>query len=242
VSNKDSKELKNMRTRTRNLHITITSFSGSETIVFEASKVICAGFTARNQDLARKHLEELKQLGVPVPSQIPVFYTLTSDILKTDERIYVDKTETSGEVEAVLLFGKDDVYITVGSDHTDRILEQVDIEKAKNNCPKVIAKEVWRLSEVKNHVDQLILSSYTSRDESKPYQLGRLADIMDISTLMKLSDAEGYGVVLFSGTIPTIDGRIRYSDYFLMKIVDPLMRRTIMHGYEVQIIYKDIRT
>jgi hypothetical protein len=65
---------------------------------------------------------------------------------------------------------------------------------------------------------------------------------MDIPTLMKLSDAEGYGVVLFSGTIPTIDGRLRYSDYFLMKIVDPLMRRTIMNGYEVQIIHKDIRT
>jgi TATA-box binding protein (TBP) (component of TFIID and TFIIIB) len=57
-------------------NITKTSFSGSETIVFEASKVICAGFTARNQDLARKHLEELKQLGVPVPGRTGRYYFL----------------------------------------------------------------------------------------------------------------------------------------------------------------------
>jgi hypothetical protein len=53
-----------------------------------------------------------------------------------------------------------EVFVGVGSDHTDRALERLSIPAAKQACPKVAGTAVWRLDEVEDHWDRLELRAW----------------------------------------------------------------------------------
>ena len=98
-------------------------------------KIICAGYTGRDQTNVVKHVEELKKLGVPAPEKVPTYYLVPSYLIFTDTELgafEVKGEESSGEVEYVAILQKSgDILLTVGSDHTDRWLERISIERAK---------------------------------------------------------------------------------------------------------------
>ena len=143
------------------LHLTV---DGGK-LDFQVEKMLNAGYTARDQAQIEGHMEEMRKEGIAVPKSIPVFFPKITDRITTADKIEVlaDKT-TSGEVEFVLLFDQDKVYVGVGSDHTDRKLEQHNILAAKQMCANVISAEVWRYEEVKDHWDDLILRSWVEKD------------------------------------------------------------------------------
>ena len=208
------------------------SVNGKE-IEFEVKKLICAGYTGRNRELVMKHIKELELLGVPPPPKVPMMYEVSPHLITTDESVEVGSDKTSGEVEYVLLFGRDEVYVTVGSDHTDREVEKIDVRRSKELCPKVIAKEAWRFEEVKDYWDEILIRSFIKEDdEIKIYQEGRLSSILHPNDLVKEISGTPNGLVLFSGTIP-LKEKLTFSKYYKIEMVDPVRDRSIVHQYNV---------
>ena len=94
---------------------------------FPVRRVVNAGYVGRDRAVVEAHIEEMRHLGIPAPTSVPVFFALTSDNVTTADEIEVIGPGTSGEVEYVLLLHEDEVFVGVGSDHTDRALEGASI-------------------------------------------------------------------------------------------------------------------
>ena len=200
--------------------------------------VVIAGFTGRDRDAVQHHLAELAELGVPTPDTVPSFYLTPGTSAVQQPRLSMVSADTSGEAEAVLVFDGDDAYLTLGSDHTDRAAEAIDIALSKLACPKPLATGAWRLEEVANHADELQVRSWiSSGGEETLYQQGRLGQLM---ALDKLIDATPFAarpdrLVLFTGTFPAIGG-IRPANHFRASLDDPVTGRSITLDYHVDVL------
>jgi hypothetical protein len=96
-------------------------------VSFAPTNLIVAGWTGTDEKGLQHHIEELAALGVPAPSSVPVFYrNAVSNVMQVD-RLQVLGPDTSGEVEPVVLAMDDGLWLTVGSDHTDRKAEAIGI-------------------------------------------------------------------------------------------------------------------
>ena len=181
----------------RTLNLTVLDTSGGRSdLDFPVARILDAGFTGKNREGAMKHVEELKAHGVAAPDRIPAYFAVTREMVTTDDEIEVLGDDTSGEVEVVFLFKGDQVYIAVGSDHTDRELEKDSIPKSKVICPKVVSRDVWRLADVKPHWERLKLQSWVEADGGRTlYQEGSLADFLTVDDFL-------------DGVRSVVDGRI----------------------------------
>ena len=219
------------------IHLTVEGKEGRKSIEFELRALFCGGYSGRDQEEVRKHIEELRGIGVPAPERTPVAYPVSTYLLTTDDEIEVQNEETSGEVEYVVLVGEDKLYVTVGSDHTDRELEKISVPKAKQMYSKVIPGTVWPYDEVKDHWDELVIRSYVVKGgERKLYQARPLEALIDVETLMNVVGECGPGWMLFSGTIPTVDGDLVYAGEFEMEMYDPVLDTNIGHRYKVHLL------
>ncbi len=109
-----------------------------DTVNFAPRNLVVAGWTGTDEKGLRHHIEELAAIGVPGPSTVPVFYrNAVSNVTQTD-RLQVLGPDTSGEVEPVVLAMADGLWLTVGSDHTDRKAETIGIALSKQLCAKVV--------------------------------------------------------------------------------------------------------
>jgi hypothetical protein len=222
----------------KTVRLQIVSGAERAPLDFSVARVVCAGFSGRSQDDVRAHVKELLELGMPAPESTPIFFNVSSYLATTASEITVLDRSTSGEVEFVLLFHDDDVYVTCGSDHTHREVERYSFRWSKQMHPKVMAGDVWRLSDLESHWDRLILRSWStlSGGVRRLYQEGPVSQIMEPERLLKEAERRAAmrrdGTVLFSGTIPTIGG-LEYADRFEFELYDPVRHRTIRHAYEV---------
>src|SRR5580700_7487167 len=96
---------------------------GVERVVVEIHDLVIAGWTGRDVEALNHHIEELKAIGVQPPSQVPIYYRVAASLLTQAVSIQVLGDDTSGEVEPVLMGASDRLWVTVGSDHTDRRVE-----------------------------------------------------------------------------------------------------------------------
>jgi hypothetical protein len=184
------------------------------------------------------HVRELVELGVPEPAEIPTLYRVSLDRLCMSDIIEVQGTGTSGEVEFVLLVTEDDVFVSVGSDHTDRDLEQQSIQKAKQIAPKICPDCFWKYRDVKGHWDKLMLRAWIERDGKRVlYQEGPVSAILPVEGLLEVVAARAGGppgkYVIFSGTLAAIDG-LSPSCRFWMELEDPVLGRKLFHEYTVE--------
>ena len=92
----------------------------------------------RDEAAVRRHIEELAAHGIDAPPATPIFWLLPNWLLTlAPATTQVHTAKSSGEVEPVLLRMPDgEVFVTVGSDHTDRDLERSSLLLAKLTCPK----------------------------------------------------------------------------------------------------------
>jgi hypothetical protein len=164
----------------------------------------------------------------------PIFFKVSTYLATTGTGITVQDGQTSGEAEFVLLFHQGEIYVTCGSDHTHRGLERYSIPGAKQMYPKIFAPDVWRLTDVEGHWDQLMLRSWaTVGGVRKLYQQASLAHIMERDQLVE--EAERYfkvrqdGTIFMSGTIPTVGGELVYADHFSFEMHDPIRKATLGH-------------
>ncbi|MFQ6134688.1 MAG: DUF2848 family protein [Nitrososphaerales archaeon] len=221
----------------KTIRLTLIEREGSRDIDFTVRQLFCGGFTGRNQDAVKKHIEEMASVGIPPPERTPALYRISPYLITSDDEVEVVGDKTSGEVEPVLLLGLGEMYLTVGSDQTDREVERLSYPKSKQICSKVIAKQVWRYGEVKDHYDDLILRSEVEKDEQKYlYQEGSVSIVMNPFDLLSLYDIGKDGTALFSGTIPTETERLIYADRYRIELIDPVLDRRIVHTYGVKVI------
>ncbi|PKR77937.1 hypothetical protein CEY16_08410 [Halalkalibacillus sediminis] len=209
------------------------------TFTVQLDEAYCIGYTGRNKEKTLEHVKELKEIGVPEPKEIPALYPVRQSCLNRSGKIDVLGNETSGEAEIAIIFGEDenDIYITVGSDHTDRSLETVDINKSKQVCDKPFAQEVWKLDDIKDHWDQLELSSSIQiNDEWVDYQNHAISAIMPLEEIIdyvKEKNIKMKNTIIFAGTVPLLNG-FKFGEKFEMKFIDPVRKRTITSTYEIK--------
>ena len=207
--------------------------------LIDCKNLVIAGWTGRDIDAVQAHIDELVELGVRPPRSIPTYYRASVDLLTTKESVQALGGNSSGEVEPVLISLGDELWVGIGSDHTDRIVETYSVEVSKQMCHKPIATHLWRFKEVEPHWDRLILRSRI-RDGSGVwtlYQEGELALIRPPLELIekypgtregKLPD----GTAMFCGTL-SAKGGIRSAAEFSFEIEDPVLGRKIQHAYRI---------
>ncbi|MBX5492980.1 MAG: DUF2848 family protein [Chloroflexi bacterium] len=192
------------------------------TLVFAPRRLLIAGYTGRDQAAVARHIAELREHGIPAPERTPALYALAPDRLTTAERIDVVGRETSGEAEFVLLAVGGELYIAVGSDHTDRALERHHVARSKQVCPKPISRAVWRWAEVRDGWDRCQLRSTV---DGTPYQEGSVAELLPPDAILALvrervGDALE-GSAIFCGTLPLLGGAFRCGAQFTAVLAHP---------------------
>jgi hypothetical protein len=206
---------------------------------FKYSKMVNAGYVGRNQEEVRRHIDELAKKGIPGPKKTPTLYPVVCRTLVMDEEIEVYSGDTCGEVEYVMLIqDKDTIYVGLGSDHTDRRLEETDIARSKQICPNVLCRNVWLLSDVEDHWDELHLTSKTIRQgEEIPYQKGDLELIMNPRDLIKFVISKISepldGTVIYSGTIALSTTGFVFGERFVAELIDRRLNRRLDLAYDV---------
>lgn len=209
-----------------------------ETKNIAITKAYCIGYTGRNKEKTLEHIKELAEIGVPEPAEIPSLYPVSVSTLNQGGAIEVIGELTSGEAEIVLIFGEspEDTYLSVGSDHTDRGLETVDINKSKQVCDKPFAEEAWKIEEVIPHWDELELSSEVYfADSWEPYQKNPISSIIsldEIKSYLSKKNVPLTNSIVFSGTVPLLDG-FKYGTEFKLSIKDPVRGKTISTEYTI---------
>ena len=96
--------------------------------------LIVAGWTGRDADAIAHHIEELAALGVPAPSQTPLYYRVSAPLLTTAPVIEAVGEASSGEVEPLIVEVDGKRYLGLASDHTDRALEAHSVAMSKQVC------------------------------------------------------------------------------------------------------------
>jgi hypothetical protein len=209
-------------------------------LAFSYSRMINAGYVGKNQEEVRRHIEELAAKGIPGPKSIPVLFPVVCNALITDSEIEVYGSETSGEVEYVLcVVTEDEVYVGLGSDHTDRHLEETDIPRAKQICPNLMSRTVWPLEEVEPHWDDLLMSANVLKDgKDILYQEGRLELLLNPAELMSFVKSKIGGplenLIIFSGTMGMLTGEFVFGESFSAKLVDEKINRCLELSYDVK--------
>ena len=98
--------------------------------------MVNAGYVGRNQDEVRRHIEELAAQGIPGPKKTPTLYPVITRALVTDPFVEVSATKPPAKLNMCCWWRmKTRVLVGLGSDHTDRHLEETDIPRAKQICP-----------------------------------------------------------------------------------------------------------
>jgi hypothetical protein len=218
------------------LTFTIDARGTTTPLTLAIDQAVIAGWTGRDPVARDKHIAELEAIGIARPATTPIYYRVSARRLTTEDSIEVCGNDSSGEVEFVLIGWQDRIFVGLGSDHTDRKVETYSVTVSKQMCDKPIAPVLWELEEVIDHWDRMILRAYAwIKGKRELYQQGTLDAMLPVSELIargceggKLPD----GCAMFGGTFAAIGG-IRPADRFEFELEDPVLKRTIRHGYDV---------
>ncbi len=197
-------------------------------------RLLCAGYTGRTRAEVEAHIEELKHLGIGVPPHIPMLFPIIPALLSQAAETFVIGLDTAPEVEFVL-FRQDGIdYVTVGSDHTDSVMEAQAAALAKNLCAKTVAPAAWPMADVAGHWDRLELRLAC---DGKVMQQGSVAQLMtpdDLRAFVAGHDgAEHEGRMIFSGTLETAGRFPRTAMELEISLTDPVLGRSLSHHFKV---------
>jgi len=204
----------------------------------EFNTVIVAGWAGRDMAAIEHHIEELAAIGVPRPSSVPLYYRIADNQLTQKETVQALGEDSSGEVETFVFAVDGEMYVSIASDHTDRKLETYSVAMSKQVCVKPVATSAWRLADVADYWDELIIRSYIVENGVEVlYQEGPLASLRTPQDLIA-----GYtggatvlpaGAGMTCGTVGAIGG-IRAAVDFTMELHDPRRQRSLRHRYHVE--------
>jgi hypothetical protein len=221
------------------LTFTIDAQDTTTPLTLPIDQAVMAGWTGRDPVARDKHIAELAAIGIARPATTPIYYRVAARRLTTEDSIEVSGTESSGEVEFVLIGWQGRIFVGVGSDHTDRKAEAYSVTVSKQMCDKPIAPVLWQLEDVAGHWDQMILRSHAWVDGARVlYQEGTLDSMLPVAELIHRGFGSGGlpdGCAMFGGTFAA-KGGIRSARRFDFELVDPVLKRSIRHGYDVIVL------
>jgi Protein of unknown function (DUF2848) len=207
----------------------------SSDINLDAPRLIIAAYTGRDAAAVAAHIEELAAIGIPPPASVPAFFELDPGLVTSDPVVTIAGSNSSGEVEPVLIRHNGRLYLGVGSDHTDRDLERTDIAASKAACPKPVSHQLIALPD---DIDELNWDAIDveSDVDGEPYQRGSLASLRTpTDVLRRMTSALGElgdNLVIFCGTVPLLTGAFRAGRHW--RLVLKLDANTsLTHSYEV---------
>src|SRR5258707_1645240 len=105
------------------LAFTIEARGATTPLTLPIEQAVIAGWTGRDPVARDKHIAELEAIGIARPASTPIYYRVAARRLAITDSIEVSGTESSGEVEFVLIGWQGRIFVGVGSDHTDRKVE-----------------------------------------------------------------------------------------------------------------------
>jgi uncharacterized protein DUF2848 len=216
---------------------TIETRAGQRGVEFSVRELVLAGWTGRDKAAVEHHIRELEALGVKRPATTPIFYRVAAARVTTDDVIQVSGPDSSGEIEFVLMSSGGEMFVGLGSDHTDRRAETYGITFSKQLCEKPIATTFWPFAEVADHWDELILRAFiTNGDRRELYQEGTLAKMLPPGELIRgygAGETLADGTMMFGGTFAAIGG-IRGAERFSGELEDPRSGRRITLAYDIK--------
>jgi len=219
-----------------NLNLTVIDRHAETPVNLAIDHLVIAGWTGRDAAAVEAHIAELAALGVARPANIPTYYRCAASLLTTVDNIEVVGGDSSGEAEFVLLNAGGEMFVGVGSDHTDRALEATGVALSKQVCAKPIGPAVWRLKEVAEHWDDLVLRSFAIADDGarELYQEGPVTAMRAPAELLAGYGAAQLpdGTAMFCGTLP-VHGDVRPAATFEVELSDPVLGRQLSHRYTV---------
>lgn len=218
------------------LTFTVDAKDTTTPLTLAIDQAVIAGWTGRDPVARDRHIAELEALGVARPATTPIYYRVSARRLTQEDSIEVCGGNSSGEAEFVLVGWQGRIFVGAGSDHTDRKVETFSVTVSKQMCDKVVAPVLWELEEVIGHWDRMILRSFAwIGGERVLYQEGTLDAMLPVNELIE----RGFGgtglpdgCAMFGGTFAA-KGGIRPADRFEFELEDPVLKRTIRHGYDV---------
>ncbi|MBP6861609.1 MAG: DUF2848 domain-containing protein [Neisseriaceae bacterium] len=209
---------------------------GHGRIGFNPRSLIIGGWAGRDQAAVNAHIKELQEMGIEPPKKTPCFYPLEPKLLTNATQIDVPRKDSSGEVECVLFQHEGELYVGVGSDHTDRKVEAYDVTVSKQMCAKPFSASVWRFADVAEHWDQLSMRCYrTLNGERALYQEGSVTSLLHPLALIEQWSGQPRleeGQVMFCGTQAVI-GQLGYGEAFEVALHDPVLGRSLSHAYQL---------
>lgn len=216
------------------LQFQIESDHGANTLTVDIHTFIVAGWAGRDQAAIESRIEALASIGVARPSAVPLYYRIADNQLTQSAEVQVLGGASSGEAEVFVFSAGGELYVSLVSDHTDRLLETRSVAFSKQACAKPVATTAWRYADVIAHWDELLLRTEIEEDGRQVvYQEGALAMLRTPQQLM-----DGYGTAftdgtgMSCGTVAALGG-IRPSKRYAMSLVDPKLGRTLSHRYAV---------
>lgn len=220
------------------LSFTLLTAQGATQLNLPIGQAVIAGWTGRDPVARDKHIAELEAIGIARPATTPIYYRVAAARLTMADAIEVSGAESSGEVEFVLFGAGDRLLVGVGSDHTDRKVERYGVTVSKQMCDKPIAPRLWDYAEVADHWDQIVLRAHAViKGERVLYQEGTLKGMLPVAELIAKgfggADSLPQGTAMFGGTLAA-KGGIRPGTRFEFEIEDPVLKRSIRHGYDVK--------
>jgi Protein of unknown function (DUF2848) len=218
------------------LAFTVDAQGTTTPLTLAIDQAVIAGWTGRDPVARDKHIAELEAIGIARPATTPVYYRVSARRITTTDSIEVSGSDSSGEVEFVLIGWQGRVFVGLGSDHTDRKVESYSVTVSKQMCDKVMAPVLWELEEVAGHWDQMILRAHAWIDGARVlYQEGTLDEMLSVADLVSRGfGAKGLpdGCAMFGGTFAA-KGGIRPASRFEYELEDPVLKRSIRHAYDV---------
>lgn len=213
--------------------LTLSVIGADTSIEVDVRHLVAAGYTGRDEEEVHKHIAELAELGVAPPETVPMFYVLDPSLATTSPSVHVASVDTSGEVEPVLVCWQGELYLGVGSDHTDRVLERHGVLASKAACPKPLGAQVIRLADEKADLDGATMRSTVDGADYQAGSLARLRPPYDL--LARVRDVIGDdldGLVMFCGTVPVLSGQFSYGTAWELELVTQDGTR-LTHQYDV---------
>ena len=195
------------------------------------------GFAGRDSAGVMAHIRELnEQYGVPAPARIPTIFTCDACLLTKREDLHFVGEETSGEAECVLFLQEGELFVGVGSDHTDRGLEKESIPKAKQVCPKPVGGTLWAFDDVRDHWDKLQLRAWhTENGVETLCQNGTLAELLAPGDVLR-EMRERVGAIdpaaVYCGTVPMREPT--RGTHFRCELYDPVLDRRLTCAYGIE--------
>jgi hypothetical protein len=211
----------------------------TDRIGIEIDTLVIAGWAGRDVAAIEHHIEELAAIGVPRPSTTPLYYRVAAQTLTQADKLVVLGPDSSGEIEPVVISMADGLWVGIGSDHTDRKAEAAGIALSKQLCGKPVGRQLWSYAEVEDHWDDLVLRSWATIDGVRVlYQDSAVSSLRTPRDLIrKYSNADTLppGVLMYCGT-PGAIGGIRPATRFEMELHDPVLKRSLTHGYDIEVL------